>query len=110
LGEVQLASDAQAAPAAETWLADTLGPLNLQSDFQAVLFMSAQEAMARANQVGQAADQEGHIHLRVLVPAGCSYTDGQTWGFFRVWKSDDPYAGQHSRGHVIALYLYPDGQ
>lgn len=107
LGELELAAGASVPDALNTWLTEVLQPLHLQTALLNKIIASAQEAVARAAQIGVVKEFE-HIHLMVLVPAQRNEKE-RTWGFFRLEKIEDAKAPQTAGDHAVELYLYGEG-
>jgi hypothetical protein len=91
-----------------TWLAQTLDPLNLNNDILSKICKSIQVATTR---VLDAKPDMGldHFHFLVLIPANHSL-NGQAWGFFLVENIQDTAPANRFSNFEIELYLYEEGQ
>jgi hypothetical protein len=107
-GEIELPIGPLTDEAIQTWMVETLRPLNLNARFLEKILASAQQAAKRdfASADGKAS---GCIHLLIFTPRK-SPTNGQTWGFFRMEKTPDPPAEHDALHHTIAFYLYLEGR
>jgi hypothetical protein len=108
LGELKVLAGSDVEAAIQTWLAQTLAPLELQTDFASKISRSAHEAAARALDAKENGIGHGHIHLAAFAPPN-PRGRGQTWGFFRLEKLEGSATGQSLPGHSIEFYLYIDG-
>lgn len=107
LGETQLLADATA-DTINTWLAQILGPLNLQPDFVKQLLLSVEGVSLRAIHSNTSLEFE-HVHLCVFAPIDVK-RNGNTWGFFRIEKIDSMEPNQDEPDHTVEFYLYLEGQ
>jgi hypothetical protein len=106
LGKLELPIGSDANDAIELWLVETLGLLNLDTDFLNKVLKSAQEVAARAMQAEDLM-QFKHIHLLVFAPAERAL-EGQSWGLFRIEKIDK--GGENANpDHTVEFYLYLEG-
>lgn len=108
LGNLELPVHFDADPGINTWLTELLGPLNLHADFQIKVLNSALEAASRASQAETSGAFE-HIHLHIFIPAK-QRVEGQTWGFFRIEKTENSFPEKDIPDHAIELYLYLESQ
>ena len=53
--------------------------------------------------------QHQHVHL-LAYTSRSHHPKGQTWGFFRLEKLENPAAGQIEPEHSIEFYIYPEGR
>jgi hypothetical protein len=111
LAELELQVDAEADSAVSTWLAKTLDPLKLHTDFLSKVTKSAQDAAVRAITSERAQMEFGHAHLRLFVSKKKVSELGkqQTWGFFRIEKLGTSTENGEPHDHSIEFYLYLEG-
>ena len=88
----------------DTWLAETLRPLNLKTDLLEKVIASAQKA-TRAQSKDD--PETGQLYIQVYATSAVK-VPGQTWGFFRTEKKDGS-AENEPRRHTITFYLYLEG-
>ena len=102
LGELELPISAESDGAINTWLTETLLPMRLHADFLNKVLKSAQQTVARMklNEM-----KFGHIHLLISAPVDRT-SRGQTWGFFRIEKIENPVETRNRSHHTIEFYLY----
>jgi hypothetical protein len=102
LGELELPISAESDGAINAWLTQTLFPMRLHADFLNKVLKSAQHAVARMmlNEI-----KFGHIHLLIFAPVDRT-SRGQTWGFFRIEKIENPVETKNHPHHTIEFYLY----
>lgn len=105
LGKLELPVGAEINGLINTWLTETLRPLDMHVDFVNRIMKSAQDAAVHAFQVEAVAEFE-HIHLLIFVPAEYPSKD-KTWGFFRIEKAEsNPVYIKTMAAHAIEFYLY----
>jgi len=104
-GETKLPFSPDPADHLNTWLMETLRPLNLSKRFLDKLLESAKLAAGGLPLVERAPD---HVHMQIYTPVE-STSNQRSWGFFRVEKKGDPQAADSTNFHAIAFYLYREG-
>ena len=107
LGEIELPGGSIAGDLIQTWLFETLRPLNLNERFLKKILASARHEAERDIQP-EASKESGQIHVLIFTP-GTSQTKGQTWGFSRIDKMEHRPPDQNAPVRVIEFYLYPEG-
>jgi hypothetical protein len=107
LGELELPPGVEARARINTWLLDVLTSLHLPVDFLKKVLKSAEDAVGRSVQT-EVVMACRHIHLLIYVPANRPL-NAQTWGFFRIEKAATSAESEHTRAHVIELYLFLEG-
>ena len=102
LGELEFPISAESDGAINSWLTETLLPIHLHADFLHKVLKSAQHAVARMllNEM-----KIEHIHLLIFAPVDRT-SRGQTWGFFRIEKIENPVETRNHPHHTIEFYLY----
>jgi len=108
LGELKLPIGSNVNGTINPWLRKSLDPLNLHDDFLRKILKSVGEAAERAMKSDVAEATFEYLHILVFVPAG--HPKGQTWGFFRVERTDTVTKTKNPNRYVIEYYLYQDGR
>jgi hypothetical protein len=108
LGKLTLTEQSPIDGLIQTWLVETLSPLNLNTNLMEKIIASAQLA-AEFTLQSPSAKRFKHIHLVVFTSALLP-SNGQTWGFFRIEKIDRLVEENHFPDHAIEFYLYLEGK
>jgi hypothetical protein len=106
LAELELPSDGNRV--IDSWLEETLIPLNLDMNFRSRILRSAQDAMARSRGSNSTVIEIGYIHILIIAPLN-DQLDRKTWGFFRIEKLEIVGDNKNPSNHSIAFYLYTEG-
>jgi len=111
LGELELPVGAEVNGVVSAWLAKTLNPFKLHTDFLSKVTKSAQDAAVRAITSERVQMEFEHIHIRIFTPAKnpSELYKGQTWGFFRIEKVGMSTKNGNPHDHSIEFYLYLEG-
>jgi hypothetical protein len=109
LGELEVRAGSDVERGIQSWLTQTLKPLRLHTDMLNRILQSALEATTRALELNGVTMEFEHIHLLAFAPPGHKFS-GQTWGFFRLEKLEDPAKAQSLPDHSIEFYLYSEEQ
>ena len=104
LGELEFTVGLNVEEQIRAWLMELLAPLHLHGSFLNRLLASMQEFSSCALQSGPR-----HVHLAILVQQELGLV-GNTWGFFCLEKIDNSDAAPSLPAHMVALYLYMEGQ
>jgi hypothetical protein len=107
LGEIELPHDSIAGDLIQTWLFETLRPLNLNERFLKKFLASARHEVERDIQSESSKDY-GQFHVLLFAP-GIRQNKDQSWGFCRIDKMEHRPTDNNTSVRVIEFYLYPEG-
>ena len=108
LGELKLSIGSNVDGTINAWLTKSLSPLNLHADFLGKILKSVEEAAEHAMKSEVAEATFEYLYILIFAPGG--HPKGQTWGFFRVERTDTTTKTKNPNRYVIEYYLYQDGR